>query len=269
MLSSNSSALSHPSRPVRFPQPHNCTVAVCPTIALYENELERRRTTELRLRESVLREGELLREKDELIVQQDTLSKESEHRFLNGLQLVNSLLTSQSRSTKNPEVARELAVAANRVAALGRIHRHLHKLDGLESIEFRRYLEELCDDLSDVASGEVAEQLLSVEGSEIELPRSAAVPLGFIASELITNSIKYAKGKIHVSLEAMAEGEAELTVSDDGPGLPDGFDPARTRGLGMKIVAALVRQVKGELSFGKGRLDRGSRFTVRFSTQTK
>jgi two-component sensor histidine kinase len=34
------------------------------------------------------------------------------------------------------------------------------------------------------------------------------MPLGYIASELITNSIKYAKGKITVSLQTMPNGEA-------------------------------------------------------------
>ncbi len=168
------------------------------------------------------------------------------------MQLVNSLLTSQSRSIKNPEAAAQLTMAANRVATLGRVHRHLHTSDRLESVEFKQYLEELCDDLAEVASSEFAERFLSAEGAELEIPRGAAMPLGFIASELITNSIKYAKGKITVSLQAMPNGDAALSVSDDGPGLPEAFDPAATNGLGMKIIAASVRQIHGELKIAKG-----------------
>jgi len=251
----------------QFRQPDDCPVAVCPTILMYEQELERHRATEARLRESVLRESDLLRQKDELILQKDILAEESEHRLLNGLQMITSLLSVQSRGTKNAEVAAQLTMAANRVATLGRVHRHLHTLDKFESVEFKQYLEKLCHDLSDMASSEFAERCLCVEGPKLEIPRVTALPLGFIASELITNSIKHAKGKITVSLQTMPNGDCTLSVSDDGPGLPEAFDPAATNGLGMKIIAVLVRQIHGELNFAKGAPDQGTRFSVLFNPQ--
>jgi two-component sensor histidine kinase len=232
---------------------------------MYERELERHRATESSLRESVLRESDLLRQKDELILQKDTLAKESEHRLLNGLQLINSVLAMQSRSTKNPEAAAQLKMAANRVSTLARVHQHLHAMDALESVEFKQYLESLCHDLSEMASSESAERSLCVEGPKLTIPRVTATPLAFIASELITNSIKYAKGKITVNLQTMPNGDAVLSVSDDGPGLPEAFDPAATNGLGMKIIAALARQIHGKLNFAKGDHDRGTRFSVLFS----
>ena len=58
---------------------------------------------------------------------------------------------------------------------------------------------------------------------------------------MITNSIKYAKGKITVSLQTMPNGDAALSVSDDGPGLPRAFDPAATNGLGIKIAMSFPR----------------------------
>ena len=186
--------------------------------------------------------------------------------MLNGLQLITSLLSVQSRSTKNPEAADQLTIAANRVATLGRVHRHLHTLDQIESVEFKQYLEKLCHDLADMASSEFPERSLCVEGAELKIPSVTAIPLGFIASELITNSIKYAKGKITVSLQTTPNGDCTLSVSDDGPGLPEAFDPAATHGLGMKIIAALVRQIHGELNFAKGDHDQGTRFSVLFNT---
>ena len=256
-----------PKPATQFRQPDNCSVAVCSAIAMYEQELERHRETETRLRESVLRESNLLRQKDELIQEMGILAKESEHRLLNGLQLITSLLAMQSRGVKNPEVALQLTVAANRVATLGRIHRHLHTLDKLESVEFKQYLEKLCHDLSDMASSEFAERSICVEGAELQIPKVTAIPLGFIASELITNSIKYAKRKTTVSLQTMPNGDCALSVSDDGPGLPAAFDPAATHGLGMKITAALVRQIHGELKFARGDHDQNTRVTVLFNPQ--
>jgi two-component sensor histidine kinase len=53
-------------------------------------------------------------------------------------------------------------------------------------------------------------------------------------------------------------------VSDDGPGLPAGFDPAKTKGLGMKIIASLVKQIGGELKIAPAETGHGARFTVTF-----
>ena len=78
-----------------------------------------------------------------------------------------------------------------------------------------------------MVSSEFAERSLCVEGAELKISRVLAVPLGFIA----INSINYAKGKITVSLQTMSNGDCTLSVSDDGPGLPEAFDQAATNGF--------------------------------------
>lgn len=236
----------------------------CNTVANCEYELTKRRCTEIRLREALAREEALLQEKDDLIQQKDILSKESEHRLLNGLQLITSLLSIQSRSINNPEAAAQLTNAANRVAAIGRVHKHLHSLDNVKSVEFKQYLESLCRDLSGMASNESLESALVVEGIELRVPTRKGIPLGLIANEIITNSIKYARGAITVRLEAVGEGYA-LSVSDDGPGLPKEFNPAGMNGLGMKLISSFVRQIDGQLQITQGDNGKGTRFTVLFS----
>jgi hypothetical protein len=61
------------------------------TIAGYERELTRHRHVESTLRRALARDEALLRQKDASIQQQKILSKESDHRFLNGMQMVVSL----------------------------------------------------------------------------------------------------------------------------------------------------------------------------------
>ena len=39
-----------------------------------------------------------------------------------------------------------------------------------------------------------------------------------------------------------------MTIADDGPGLPEGFDPQAQKGLGMRMVLSLVEQMNGELT---------------------
>ena len=86
-----------------------------------------------------------------------------------------------------------------------------------------------------LSSGSPA-RVVVAEGIEIKVPAVTAIPLGFIANELITNAVKYGTGRITVSLEPNPEKGYTLSVSNDGPGLPEGFDPHphrphRTRGL--------------------------------------
>jgi two-component system, sensor histidine kinase PdtaS len=58
-----------------------------------------------------------------------------------------------------------------------------------------------------------------------------------------------------------------LSVSDDGPGLPEGFDPTGSKGLGMRIIRSFVEQIGGELQIGRSDINQGTKFTVLFYAQ--
>ena len=234
--------------------------------ASYERELERYRRAELQLREIIALDESLLRQKDETIQNQALLSSESDHRLLNDLQIIISLLSLQSRATTNAEVASQLAAAADQIAMIGRIHRRLHSFEGAKTVAFNNFLENLCSDFSSLlSSGQCDERDIAVEGAEIDLPTATCRPLGFIANELITNAAKYGKGRITVRLEQNREKSYALAVSNDGPALSEEFDPAARKGLGMRIVRSFVERIGGELLIGRGDKDQGARFTVLFS----
>ena len=219
-------------------------------------------------RQRVLRDekDELIRQKDVLLEQKVMLAREFDHRLLNSMQLISSLLSLQSRTTKNAEAAAQLSIAGNRVASLGRVHRRLHVLDHLETVEFKQYVSRLCEDLSGMLHHDEAKRSIVVEGENIEIPTILGIPLGFIVNELVTNSAKYAKGKVTVRLESAPIGHS-LSVIDDGPGLAEGFTPSGHKGLGMKIIQSLVTQIGGEFQIGRGDHDCGARFTILFSTK--
>ena len=218
------------------------------------------------LRAALAREAALRRDKDALMETQATLSRESDHRFLNNLQMVSSLLSMQSRAAGNAEAASALGLAADRVAMIGRIHRHLNSNDGVQSVAFKRFLKELCSDVMGMMTSEAyAARTISVEGVELQLPTRIGIPLGFIASELITNALKYGDGAVAVRLESNLRNECALSVENTGPALPEGFDPAASKGFGMRIIRSFVATIGGELRIGRGEDGRGARFTVLFS----
>ncbi len=216
-----------------------------------------------KLQRSLAREHALVRQKDDLLRQSELLRDETSHRVLNDLQLVASLLSMQSRSVTSPEAAFELRVAAERVAVIGQIHRQMRLLEGEEFVDLRACLEELRDEISGLCGLGARRRGLALESIDLTLPASQGLPLVCIANELITNAAKHGAGSIVIRVRPCAEGY-ELSVSDDGPGLPKEFDPANRKGLGMKIVRALVGRIGGRFEWGVGQGHRGARVGVIF-----
>jgi len=88
------------------------------------------------------------------------------------------------------------------------------------------------------------------------VPTRQAVALGLIINELLTNIMKYAypgepRGTAIIKCQRTAEGTTTLRIVDRGVGLPAGFDPAKSKGLGMRIVAALCQQIGAELEIDR------------------
>jgi two-component sensor histidine kinase len=144
------------------------------------------------------------------------------------------------------------------------VHRQLHLLDLLDKVELKQYLTQLCQDIAGVLFDRDAPHPVVVEGAEIEIPTALGVPLGFIVNELVTNAAKHATGEITVRLETTPELGHCLAVSSGGPGLPDGFRPSSSKGLGLRIVQSLVRQIDGRLEVGRGPGQQGACFKVFF-----
>lgn len=249
-------SLLNKGRPLR-------TVTTPRLVAIQECELTRYRRTEFELREALSREEGHLRAIDALIVKERELSKESDHRLLNNVQMLVSLLSLQSRRTTNAEAASQLQIAANRLSTIGRVHRCLHSCDGLEMVAFKHYVEDLCREFSLLLSPvENPDRQIEVVGCDLNLPASTAIPLGFIVNELITNAAKYGHGRIAVRLSSNGDRGRAVSVLNEGPALPEGFDPASGKGLGMTIIRSFIDRIDGKLQVGRGDNETGACFTV-------
>jgi GAF domain-containing protein len=78
------------------------------------------------------------------------LAREGDHRVMNSLQLVISILNLQSR-TAGVEAKSQLQSAGNRVSAIAAVHQQLHLSGSLESIEVDGFLNRLCQSLKALA----------------------------------------------------------------------------------------------------------------------
>ena len=191
----------------------------------------------------------------------DILASEIDHRAMNSLQLVASLLNLQSRVTQAPETAQQLVIASNRVLAVARVHRNFSVNESIERVLLLAYLRRLCGELA-----EVLDVVIDVEGTEASVPTTQVLAIGLIVNELATNAKKHGAGPIKITFGSGAPGHYELCVLDQGNGLPEGFAVDRLKGsaLGIKVVTVLVAQLEGRLSAGANPAGRGACFTITF-----
>jgi two-component sensor histidine kinase len=103
-----------------------------------------------------------------------------------------------------------------------------------------------------------------VDGDEGEVPTRRIQPIGLITNELVINAAKHGGGSLEVSYR-VKDGISKLTVCDQGEGLPANFDPATSvKGLGMKVVRTLAKQLNGRVEAHANPSGRGSCFQVIF-----
>lgn len=200
--------------------------------------------------------------------EKEVLLKEIHHRVKNNLQIVSSLLSLQTEYIRDPDMLRIFKESQSRVKSMALIHEKLYRSTNLAQIDFGEYLRELTIHLfrSYDAPARGLELTLDVEPLVLGLDRS--IPSGIIVNELVSNALKYAfpdgaGGVITVSFRATGSGSAELSVIDNGVGLPPGFVVGATDSLGLKLVTMLAGQLGGTLKAGPGE-GGGAEFRVTF-----
>ncbi|SFM72397.1 Two-component sensor histidine kinase, contains HisKA and HATPase domains [Chitinophaga sp. YR627] len=184
-----------------------------------------------------------------LLDEKEWLLKEIHHRVKNNLQIIISLLNTQSQYLNNKDALAAIRNSQQRMYSMSLIHQRLYQTDNLGKIDMHWYIPEMIGYMKD--SFETEKKIsFKVNCDPIALDVIQAVPLGLILNEAVSNAIKYAfpdnrKGRISVILQMIAEDTCELSVSDDGVGIPEGKDPLATASLGMSLMQGLAMQLDG------------------------
>lgn len=221
-------------------------------------DITRRKQAEATLQEA-------LADKEQLLKQKGLLLHEVNHRVKNSLQLVSSMLLVQSHYIKDDEARQQFIGAYDRVLTVAMVHQRLYEqAETPDRIDVGQYLRDLCTSLASTTFRDHGAIRVVVVADRAVTLTDQAIPLALIVNELLTNAFKYAfsagaEGTITVTFRIEADGR-RLTVADDGRGLPDGFDPARSGGLGIRLVTGFVAQLGGTLTAGGA--ERGARFEI-------
>ncbi|MFC0773441.1 sensor histidine kinase [Terrimonas alba] len=185
-----------------------------------------------------------------LLTEKEWLLKEIHHRVKNNLQIVMSLLNSQSAYIENDAALTAINDSQHRVHAMSLIHKKLYISENLSSINISVYIRELVSYLTEsFDAGKRIRFEMCIEPLEMDV--SQAVPLGLILNEAITNSIKYAfpdnrNGVVSISLVATGADHYSLIISDNGIGIHTDFKKAGS--LGMSLMKGLSEDLDGNFS---------------------
>ncbi len=197
-------------------------------------------------REGLLREKEaLLLENQALLREKDLLMEEVHHRVMNSLHLVQSIMTMQARTCASTEAREQIEEAASRIMTIGAVHRRLYQGSSVVSADAGQYLRGLLDDMRGVLPSGTDNRALVLEVGSFSLTGTDITSLGLITGELVTNALKYGQGRVRVEVQQRIGG-LHISVSDEGPGFPPDYDPAASRGLGMRLVTSLAKAPKGQ-----------------------
>jgi two-component sensor histidine kinase len=197
------------------------------------------------------------------------LLKEITHRVKNSLQVVTSMLHLQASASNDDALAKQLTEASSRVSAVGRAYERLAYDENVETIALDAYLRDVCVDAIPASSNC---QLDYAADADIRVDADRAIPIALIVNELITNAAKHAfskgspPGRIGVRLAKPTDETISVSVRDNGPGLPGNFEMAKSKGLGMRVVVALARQLDANISHHSS--DSGTEFILSAPSST-
>lgn len=226
------------------------------------SEILEQQREEIRLKNFSLQA--LLADKDKLLKEKEWLVKEVHHRVKNNLQMVMSLLNSQSVYLANEDALAAISESQRRMQAIALIHQKLYEKEA-STINMQAYIAQLVDYLKDSFNNNLIRFSLQLDPLELDVTR--AVPAGLILNEAITNALKYAfpgdiPGNISISLQVEAT-SVELTIADDGVGLPGNFAGTGNGSLGISLMEGLSAQLKGTCQIIS---DKGVAVMIRFRT---
>lgn len=225
----------------------------------YHRDLERQiaeRTKELHDRNTELQEEIAARKRSELqlekaLSEKVILLQEIHHRVKNNLQVVSSLVRLQSEHLGDTRLAEAFRETESRIASMRIVHEQLYRSKNLSEIAVEEYLRKMTRELL---------HLYGMAGSKVELDMAVdcarmnidtALPCGLLVNELVSNALKHAfpnrEGRIEIRLTGGRAEQYILRVADDGVGFAPNFDVSAPASLGLQLVDALVRQLKGTM----------------------
>ncbi len=187
------------------------------------------------------------------LLEKEALLRELYHRTKNNMQMICAMLMMHSLKTDSREFKNIFKDIETRIHSMALVHQKLYKSKDLSNINLNEYASELTNLL--MKSYNISPDRISIDLNieNISVLIDIAIPCGLILNELVSNSLKYAfpserRGKILLSI-VKREQTIDISYSDNGVGLPSGFDYRNDGQMGLQSVISTVEdQLLGNIS---------------------
>lgn len=197
--------------------------------------------------------------------EKEILLKEVHHRVKNNMAVIYSLLSLQAEQFDDESQQAPFMESMNRIRTMSLIHEKLYQSESLAQIDFGNYIQDLVAGFRHSMSAGKKAVAISIDAGNISMDVNKAVPSGLIVNEIITNAFKHAfdgttDNKIHIAI-ARENDEYRFIISDNGVGLPMGYEPETATSLGMTLIFGLASQLNADIRITS---DKGTTFTLKF-----
>lgn len=186
-----------------------------------------------------------------LAQQRETLLREVHHRIKNNMNTLRILLGFRAEKLPDGEAATALRTAEAQVESMMILYDKLYRSESVTHVRARDYLETLIREICATTQDTRAPRL-EIECDDTELPAADSFYLGILLNEIIANAAKYAFPAVDDPQLRIAmtrrDGQIRITIHDNGPGLPEGFDWRRSPGFGMTLIQTLADQLKAQIT---------------------
>jgi len=203
----------------------------------------------------------------ESLKEKEILLREIHHRVKNNFANITSILNLQDSRVKGVESKNLIKDIQIRMRTMALIHEKLYQSMDIKYFNFGDYIKTISTELPKIYNTPAVKASIKTDVEDIKLDIKIAVPCGLLLNELITNALKHAfpedRDKTNEIIVSFHEREnyIELSVIDNGIGIPEGFDIETNDSLGLMLVTLLVKQIKGELGISR---ENGTAFFIRF-----
>ncbi|MGB9892918.1 MAG: sensor histidine kinase, partial [Candidatus Saccharicenans sp.] len=199
------------------------------------------------------------------IDEKQAILRELQHRVKNTFVLINSIINLEINRIDQKEVRAPLESLKSRILAISKMYDLLVMNEKYQEISLDQFLRNISQSLLKGYGSAAGKIGLRLELTPVNLEVKRALPLGLIAAEIITNSLKYAfinkeKGEISIKL-ALIDKRLLLEIADNGQGLPESFFTGPPIGLGQEIITSLTEQIGAELEI-KTEPDQGTLYRL-------
>jgi PAS domain S-box-containing protein len=196
-------------------------------------------------------------ELNEALAEKNVLLQEIHHRVKNNLAVISGLLQIQQFDTDNEMLQKILGNSISRIKTMALIHEKLYSSHSLSHLQFKEYIEDL---LSSIMKTQDHKDTISIhiDCDDTQLNVNQGVPCALILNEAISNAIEHAfpndkNGNIWVRFKEKDD-QIDVTIKDDGTGLPEQVQRDEQKTMGMTIIYTLLKQLNAhqEISGANG-----------------